>query len=334
MFFSLILASGFSVMAATDADTVWKTILSQDGGPEGKPRSAEAAKQGALSHLTLQRATLENFVREHATDPRSTEAYIRLAKTLAAEGAIRSDSRLISKAVEILQRLQTSKNTSAKLRAEAAFTEAWITMQSAQNNGKFDPKAVLAAAEKFANTYKSDPRGAHMLTEAAGVCDSNPALKRKILARASATTSDPLLKRRIADDTRRLDLLGTKISFTMPALKGHVMPATGKPTLLVFWSPSSPQSLVWLRDLCAAWDSLPRKQYNVVTVAVAKNRSEVVVRSREFPVGWTVLFDGKEWASPAVRDLGINALPTVWYLDDAGVLKSINAKSDWKTLLR
>ena len=42
-------------------------------------------------------------------------------------------------------------------------------------------------------------------------------------------------------------------------------------------------------------------------------------------VTWPVIFDGKGWESPLIRELGINELPTVWLLDAKGRLRSLNA---------
>ena len=40
------------------------------------------------------------------------------------------------------------------------------------------------------------------------------------------------------------------------------------------------------------------------------------------------------WNGPVVRALGINALPTVWVVDKAGVLRTLNAKTDYRSLVQ
>ena len=89
--------------------------------------------------------------------------------------------------------------------------------------------------------------------------------------------------------------------------------------------------MLWLRDLRATWKASDKCQ--VVTVAVDTNRREVETRAKAFQAPWPVAFDGKGWESPAIRALGINTLPNVWILDSDGIVRSVNAKNDWKKRL-
>ena len=65
-----------------------------------------------------------------------------------------------------------------------------------------------------------DRRGPRLLVEAATVCDDVPNQKRDLLEEALRLTDEEPLKRRIADDLKRLDLLGKPLDLKMTALGG------------------------------------------------------------------------------------------------------------------
>ena len=49
---------------------------------------------------------------------------------------------------------------------------------------------------------------------------------------------------------------------------------------------------------------------------------------------WPTACDGKGWASPMVREFGINALPTVFIFDQQGVLRTVNARNNFEFWIR
>jgi len=332
IFAILVLAT--AIASAQTADGLWRTVSALDSGPAQRPGSAQEASAIALAHLAKQRVALEQFVRQYPDDTRTPRAFIRLANVLAAEGHLRENAEVTAAALRILRKLQTSASASTEERTDAAYWEASIVMQSANLEAGY--RTIAEAAEKFAKAYPSDRRASHLLVEAATVCDGDPALKSRLLSRARSMTADPALVRRIDDDTRRFAMVGKKLDFSMPALnkKDAKIDASqwlGQPTLIVFWSAESAQSLLWLRDLRSAWKATDN--YRVVTVAVDTNRREVEARAKALQAPWPVAFDGKGWESPAIRTLGINALPNVWVLDANGIVRSVNAKSNWQKQL-
>jgi len=332
IFAALILAT--AIASTQTADELWRTISALDAGPSQRPNSAQEASTIALTHLAKQRVALDKFVRQYPDDARTPRAFIRLANVIAAEGHLRENAEVTNAALKILRKLQTSATASAEEHTDAAYWEASIVMQSENLETRY--RAIAEAAEKFAKTHPSDRRAPHLLAEAATVCDADPALKRSLLSQARSMTADPALLRRIDDDTRRFDMIGKKLDFSMPAFNkgGAKIDASqwrGQPTLLVFWSAESAQSLLWLNDLRSTWKASDK--YQIVTVAVDTNRREVETRAKAFQAPWLVAFDGKGWESPAIRALGINTLPNVWIIDAEGIVRSVNAKTNWQRQL-
>jgi hypothetical protein len=69
---------------------------------------------------------------------------------------------------------------------------------------------------------------------------------------------------------------------------------------------------------------LPKDKVQFVGVSLDTKREPLEALATEQKIDWPVICDSKGWESPLVRNLGINALPTVWILDRAGRLHSLN----------
>lgn len=319
-------------LSANDADRQWKALVAMDRGPSGKPGSPEHATVAARAHLAAQRRAAQDFLAKYPGDPRAPEARLRLANILAAEGMMNSQPASVVEALGILSMLESDPAVPGGLRADAAFRRASIAMQTVPQGPERGYREVVAAARRFASAFPQDRRTPRILVEAATVCDADPALKRGLLEEARKLTTDNSLRRRILDDLTRLDLLGKQLQISVPSLSGGVLKTSeliGKPVVLIFWSPSSPQCLLWLRDFRADWESSPQSRYDVMLVAVDNDRKAVSERAAVFPAQWKSGIESGGWESPTVRSLGLNALPAVWVIDAGGTLRSINARSTW-----
>jgi len=326
----------FPADARAGADEEWEAILLLDAGPKQKPRSADEAGLLARNHFLVQRRALENFLKTRPGDPRAAQARIRLADIKAAEGMMDGNRRAIAEALELFERVAADPAAGAKDRADAAFRRASVYMQTISGGPEKNAAAVAAAAQSFADKFPSDPREARLLAEAATVCDSRPELKRGLLERALAATREDEIRLRVTDDLKRLDRLGKPLELTLPGLDGGTIdvPALrGKPVLLVFWASHSPQSLLWLRDFRQAFEKLPAGSLRVVTFNLDPSRQEARKRAQALNADWPTAWEPGGWDAPTARALGINALPTVWFIDKDGNLRSLNAKSNWRSLI-
>ena len=81
-------------------------------------------------------------------------------------------------------------------------------------NPSFGPRKTLL------QNIPATAAGPGLLVEAATVCDDVPNQKRDLLEEASRLTNEEPLKRRIADDLRRVDLLGKPFDLKMSSLAG------------------------------------------------------------------------------------------------------------------
>jgi len=317
------------------SDDHWKAILALDAGPRQKPATAGEAREAALRHLALQRSSLEEFLEKYPRDSRAWEARLRLASVLATLGMTGPDIRQLRAARQLYSAIAENPSAPSSARADAAFRKASLAMQEADASSPKGREAIVAAARAFHLAHPGDIRGPRILVEAATVCDGDPKLKRALLDRALADSSEPALRARIADDLRRLDLLGKALDLSIPALKGGTLELAalrGNPVILIFWSSESPQSLLWLRDFRTAWESAPRRP-RVVAISLDRRKSDAFERAQLFPSEWLAAYEPGGWEAPTARRLGINALPTVWIVDAEGRLRSLNARADWQQQL-
>lgn len=333
--FLFVLLIPLQVSAGVEED--WRHILTLDAGPKRKPATRDEAALLARNHLLVQRKAIEQFLARYPGDPHTFDARLKLARILAAEGKIDNDQSQVNDALLLLGELEKTPGVPPERLADAGFARASLLMQSQDGDAERARESIIGSAQSFMSRYPGDRRGPRLLVEAATVCDDVPNQKRDLLEEALRVTDEEPLKRRIADDLRRLDLLGKPLDLKMTALSGGQIDLArlrGYVVVLIFWSVDSPHSLLWLRDFRSSWESLPRGQVRVVTVSLDENQKTLDSRLRELHADWPTHFDGMGWRSPVARSLGINALPSVWILDKKGVLRTINARSSYETWIR
>jgi len=335
---SIALISPWSEADGKDANTAWQRILRLDQGPQGQPQSIEGARLAARNHFLAQSNALRNFISTYPQDARVPQAQIRLAAVLATEGKMDGDKLRIREAGKILQDLTQTKGLPEKLQSDAAFQLASLRMQTAPGGPEQGYKHVIAAATDFIRLFPKDRRGPRLLTEAATVCDAHPETKRKLLLEARKRTSEKALHQRINDDLRRLDQLGKPVDLALTTIDGgslNLLELRGKPLILIFWSTEAPQSLLWLRDFRRQWQTdRNRERFNVAMVNLDTDRNQARERAAMLQADWPIGWEAGGWEAPSARQLGINALPTVWLLDSDGRLLSLNVKSNWSAAIQ
>jgi cytochrome c biogenesis protein CcmG/thiol:disulfide interchange protein DsbE len=315
----------------------WRHVISLDAGPKKKPTTRDEAALLARNHLLTQRKAIEQFLVRYPRDSHAFDATLKLAGILAAEGKIANDQGEVDDALRLLGELEKTPGVPRERLADAGFARASLMMQNQAGNTQRTRESIILSARNFTAKYPGDRRGPRLLVEAATVCDDVPNDKRDLLEEALRLTDEEPLKRRIADDLRRLDLLGRPLDLKMTALGGSEIDLAklrGNVVVLIFWSVDSPHSLLWLRDFRSSWETLPSDQIRVVTVSLDENLKALSSRLRVLRADWPTHFDGMGWHSPIARSLGINALPAVWILDKKGTLRTINARSSYETWIR
>jgi hypothetical protein len=332
---AFLLAAGLA-LASPDSD--WESIVALDAGPGSKPKNIEDARSLAKAHLARHRELVSDFLEKNPADPRIPEARMRLASLLAALGKMENRQSQVDEAMRLLQSLERDKSTPAPIRAESGFRRVSLLMQSLQGREIERRSDLVAAARNFEHRFPGDRRAPRLLVEVATLCDNNPPLKRELLEEARALSSESALDRRIADDLKRLELLDKPFALEFPTVQGNsfsIASRRGRIVLVVYWSTESLPSLLWIDEFRRALAKLPADKLAIATVSLDKNPDTV----REVLEGigitsWATACDGKSWLSPLVRPYGINALPTVFLIDQKGTLRALNARNSYESWIR
>ena len=341
----LLLAAASSALA-NNADEAWATIEKLRKGPGVPPADApEQLVREARGHLAKQEQALKAFLADYPSDPRRHEAAIELAGVTADIGVSLSDRNRIEAAIRSLAEVERDKTAPSKTRADAAFQRITTTMQTVNMAASARPgetsnarNLVYDSAGNFASRYPEDRRAARLLAVAATLFDDMPERKRKILEQASVIARDEATRQRVADDLKRLDLLGKVGAVSFDKVQGNnfsLEEQKGKVVVLVFWAGWSPPSVASLAQLAKDAVGWPKDRVAIATVSLDEKKENCTETLRVLGISsWPTACSGKVWQDPVARALAINALPTVFVYDAEGKLRSLNARENCSAVVR
>ena len=137
--------------------------------------------------------------------------------------------------------------------------------------------------------------------------DDEPRTKETILldAQSAATAAD--LKARIADDLKRVRLIGEPVPLHFTSVQGKPVSMedfAGKPVILIFFADFSIPSANAITTVQRAVAELPKGAVEVIGVSLDNTREELVALMKTHHIVWPVAYDGKGWQSELVRSLG------------------------------
>jgi cytochrome oxidase Cu insertion factor (SCO1/SenC/PrrC family) len=304
----------------------WAQVTALDAGPQVKMTSQSEARQIAMNHLGQQEKALRAFLSEHETAPQAFEARLRLSRALQIRADFEKNDRLRAEASKYLD--QADKVATPEQRVEVDFARVAFVMRRQRAAAAIEQKQLLDAVRGFQAKYPDDRRLGALLAEVATLFDAQPRTKRALLTDAQTITTDEGLKARIADDLKRLDLLGASVPLSFTSVQGQAVnleTQKGRVTVLVFFADWSPPSVAAIGNIKQAVSQLPAGKVQVVGLCLDQDPQTALRVLKEQGVNWPVACDGKGWNSPLVRNLGVNTLPTVWLIDPQGRLRALNA---------
>ncbi len=307
------------------ADDDWARVVALDAGPQEQLLAGADARGAAIVHLDKQERALRAFLVEHGSDAHVFEARLRLARLLQIRGAVHGTSKSVDEASRILDSL--GKSATPEQRVEVDFARVTLLMRTLRPGSTQQRDRLLAAARDFQRTHPGDRRVAPLLAEVAPLFLLQPKTMRALLADADASATEAELKGRIADDLRRLDLIGQTLPLEFTDVDGkkfEIEQTRGSVVALVFFAVWSPPSIATLEKMQAAVASLAKQPVKLVGVSLDTKLEPLTALIRAKGLTGPVGYDGKGWESPIIRAFGINALPTVWLLDRQGRVRSLD----------
>lgn len=310
---------------AGTAEEDWQAVVALDAGPGQRSESVEAAGNMVVNHLAKQEAALRGFLAAHADDPHNFEAQIRLSRLLQIRADFEGSENLRAESRRILDGLE--KTVTAEQRPELEFAKLARLMRALKRGNTGQRDELLRVARRFQADYPSDRRIAALFAEVATLFDMQPKTKELLLEDAQALAREPDLKARIADDLKRVRMIGQEVPLSFTSVQGqeiNISAFAGKPVFVIFFAQSSPPAMAAVAKLQQEVAQLPQGSIRVIGVNLDPKREAALDALKSLGLSWPTAWDGKSWESPLVRGLGINALPTVWLLDAKGRLQSLN----------
>ncbi|MEO8351295.1 MAG: TlpA disulfide reductase family protein [Chthoniobacteraceae bacterium] len=320
---------------AADAEADWNAVIALDAGPQRKPSSAQEAQQIVIEHLGRQERALRKYLADHSASEHGFDAQFRLAGLLMMRGEVQGSQAASSEAEQILSRLE--KQASPEERVDLDFVRLTQRMRAIPEPSAAERQSLLNAARQFQAAHPTDRRVPAVLAEVATRFNSDPKTKQALLLDALHSAPGEDLKIRIRDDLRGLELLGNVVNFEIEPIgngPSKLEAYREKVVVLVFFAVWSEPSIDAVDALRKAAASLPKDRLEIVGVSLDTKPERLAAMVKEKGLSWPILCDGKGWESPAVRRLGINALPTVWILDAQGRLRSLDGLNNLAAQIR
>jgi peroxiredoxin len=311
---------------AGDPEADWQAVRALDAGPANRPRTQTEARSIALDHLQRQETALRSFLAAHPTDARVFEAQLRLARLLQMRGGFDRSEKALNESRAIMAGLE--KTATPEQRVELDFAAVTRLMRTIGQPSSTRRNELLSAARKFRAAHPGDRRIAALFAEVAALFDNEPKVKVALLTEADMLAVEPDLKGRIADDLRRVALLGQTVPLQFSSIQGQEVKLSdyrGKPVLVVFFADFSPPATDALKRLKPALATLPKGSVETIGICLDPQRATAEATLKEHGLAWPVACDERGWEGELVRSLGINALPTVWLFDKEGRLRSLDA---------
>jgi peroxiredoxin len=313
-----------AVNALAGAQADWEKIHALDAGPQQKATSQAEALQVTTRFLAMQEDAYRNFLARYPDDPHAVDVKLRLAHLLSVKADLQGNPALNDDADQLLEKLARDPALPPARRVDVEFARLSLFMRGVKVGSSKDRADLLLKVRDFQEKFPTDRRVAPTLAETATLFDDDPAQKQTLLTEAQALTKDDALRRQINDDLHRISLLGKPLNLKLPAIDGRVIDTaalTGKVVVICFFATWSPPSM----DAVQALPTWSPGEVQVVGISLDRDPAAAAAALKEAKLSWPVFCDGKGWTGATVRSLGLNALPTIWVLDRAGRLRTLNA---------
>jgi hypothetical protein len=310
--------------AAEPADALWGRILELDAGPREPQFAPEQTGQVVMRHLVAQEEALRVFISSWSSDPRAFEAGLRMARLQQIRADLEGAPNRLDEAARILEEL--GRRAVGIQTAEVEFAQLAMEMRTSRVVAPERREHLLGSARRFARRYPEDRRLGALYAEMASLFADQPKVMRTLLIQAELNARGEDLRRRIADDLKRVDWVGKELPLDFNGMDGEHLNVSGMKGgvgAVLFFSAGSPQSRGAIQGLKKAMDGLPKGALRVLAVSVDTRAEPVKALWREAGVDWPVAFDPAGWEAVGVRALGVNAIPVVWLLDRRGRLRSL-----------
>ena len=228
--------------------------------------------------------------------------------------------------------------TNPGLKVEGEFARAFSAISDTPPQKDFDPAVI----DRFLKFAPEDARGAKLLRLAASRSRDEKA-KVVFENRILAEFPDTEVARKIVGVRNRPDLLGKPFELEFrDAISGTVVRVAdfkGKLLIIDFWATWCVPCVEKMPEMKSLHEKYQGRGVEFLGVSLDKpiaqgglDRLKSYVKEHAIP--WPQYYQGDGWDSRFSVQCGIRSIPTVFVLDDQGIVRSIDAQSKLEEIIQ
>lgn len=241
--------------------------------------------------------------------------------------------KLVKEIDEILARTHNEK-----IKLEALFTKAQLSLIKARESGKVD----MADVEKFIKQAGKDERSA-LLLQMCMMIESDDTARQAIEERILKEYPDSGSASSILGARRQREAVGKP--FEMPEFTDVTSGSTismknlkGKVVVIDFWATWCPPCVAEMPSMKKLYAEYHDRGVEFIGVSLDNPKEEGGLDDlkkyvKENEIRWPQYYQGKGWESEFSRSWGINALPAMFVVDAQGKLYSVEARGKLDKIL-
>src|SRR5437867_3958906 len=198
--------------------------------------------------------------------------------------------------------------------------------------GKLDDELETASIESLRAALKQFPTNSMVYTMLVAIAQRSTGERQKELATeiVNAPGAPPGVKTlasHVLKGTKPYEV-GKPVDIRFTALDGREVDLAklkGKVVLIEFWSTSCGPCIAGMPAVKATYEKLHERGFEVIGISLDDKEAALRRFIKEKALPWPQHFDGKGWENQFAVRYGIFSLPTMWLVDQKGILRSTQA---------